>query len=441
MSKNNLQPILAPTTFTYIDVFAGCGGLSLGLKQAGWEGLFAVERSAMAFETLKHNLIAPVDGHFKTWPKWLPKEPTSVQSLTGKYSRYLADLRGKVMLIAGGPPCQGFSSAGKRDPSDKRNQLFRSYIAVVKAVRPAIVMLENVKGITTHFGGKPVKRGPGRPVEPYSIKIKRGLEKLGYRMFLHQMLASEYGVPQTRVRFIAIGVDSEQFGACPIQSPVTFLTVGRHAFLESKGLPTDRAVTSSEALSDLLKDPAALVDSPDSPRFKAGKYVMARSAFQQLMRGNIGVGAIADSHRFVRHTATVAKRFAEIQATCRKGRKLSDDDRTRFGMKKECTVPLDGDLPSPTLTTLPDDILHYLQPRILTVREYARLQSFPDSFHFKSKYTTGGKLRKQECPRYTQVGNAVPPLFAEALGLAIREFILTLRGSIEKPTASQRSVA
>jgi DNA (cytosine-5)-methyltransferase 1 len=87
-----------------------------------------------------------------------------------------------------------------------------------------------------------------------------------------------------------------------------------------------------------------------------------------------------------------------------------------LGMLKHRTVPMHPGKPAPTLTTLPDDILHYDEPRILTVREYARLQSFPDWFRFKGKYTTGGQSRRTECPRYTQVGNAVPPLLGRAIG-------------------------
>jgi DNA (cytosine-5)-methyltransferase 1 len=77
------------------------------------------------------------------------------------------------------------------------------------------------------------------------------------------------------------------------------------------------------------------------------------------------------------------------------------------------------DQPAPTITTLPDDVLHYAEPRILTVRESARLQSFPDWFRFRGNFTTGGERRKKECPRYTQVGNAVPPYLGRAIGLAI----------------------
>jgi len=93
-----------------------------------------------------------------------------------------------------------------------------------------------------------------------------------------------------------------------------------------------------------------------------------------------------------------------------------------MSLRKLRIVPLDPDRPSHTVTTLPDDILHYKEPRILSVRESARIQSFPDWFIFKGKFTTGGNRRKRECPRYTQVGNAVPPLLAQAWGSAIASF-------------------
>lgn len=82
-----------------------------------------------------------------------------------------------------------------------------------------------------------------------------------------------------------------------------------------------------------------------------------------------------------------------------------------------------GSLPAPTITTLPDDYIHYCEPRIFTVREYARIQSFNDWFEFKGKYTTGGKLRTKEVPRYTQIGNAIPPLFGEQVGVTLNKLL------------------
>jgi DNA (cytosine-5)-methyltransferase 1 len=106
---------------------------------------------------------------------------------------------------------------------------------------------------------------------------------------------------------------------------------------------------------------------------------------------------------------------------------LSQTYKDKFGLKKRNIIPLDGgensDAICPVLTTLPDDYIHYSEPRILTVREYARIQSFPDYYEFKSKYTTGGDRRKTQVPRYTQLGNAFPPLFAELTGIVLAQIL------------------
>lgn len=413
----------APRNLTCIDLFAGCGGLSLGLHQAGWEGVFAVERSPMAFETLSHNLVSK-PGHFPHWPSWFPKEACSIQKLIRKYRTELKDLRGKVMLVAGGPPCQGFSYAGKRRQHDPRNQLYKSYLEVVGLVRPALVLLENVTGITSEFGGRK-KRGRGQPPMPYSKRIMRALtKKFGYTMCDTEVLASDFGVPQSRVRFVAIGVDPSQFknDVAPLE-PDQLLESIKRTLLSSHNLPVDRPVTCREALSDLEYDAGNLAESPDTKSYKAGRYAEASTSYQRLMRGNLRKGDVVDSHRFVKHCAPIVARFAKILRECPRGKNLPDDFKQANGINKACIVPLDPSKPSSTLTTIPDDMIHYSQPRVLTVRECARLQSFPDWFAIRNKYTTGGRRRKVECPRYTQVGNAVPPLLAEALGRALARWV------------------
>jgi DNA (cytosine-5)-methyltransferase 1 len=123
--------------------------------------------------------------------------------------------------------------------------------------------------------------------------------------------------------------------------------------------------------------------------------------------------------RLADHAPSTIKRFQWIQDNCRSGVVLRNSEIKKFKTKKQVQVVLEASKPSHTLTTLPDDLLHYSEPRILTVREFARLQSFPDWFQFRGKYTTGGDRRTRECPRYTQVGNAVAPLVAQALGNSI----------------------
>ena len=136
----------------YIDLFAGCGGLSLGLANAGWKGLFAIEKNPDAFLTLKHNLIDNKK-HF-SWPDWLPQKSYDINYFLRKYKNELERLKGKVTLVAGGPPCQGFSTAGARKEDDKRNKLVHSYIKFIKIVRPKLIFFENVKGFTFEFRKK-----------------------------------------------------------------------------------------------------------------------------------------------------------------------------------------------------------------------------------------------------------------------------------------------
>ena len=174
----------------YIDLFSGCGGLALGLHNAGWQGTFAIEKSADAFSTLKFNLIDKKN-NFK-WPDWLPKTNHDINNIIANYSNELKALRGKISLIAGGPPCQGFSMAGRRREDDERNKLIDSYIQFIKLVEPEILFFENVKGFTIGFK-KDNKRG-----EAYSVYVVSQLEKLGYDVKGQIIDFSEYGVPQKR---------------------------------------------------------------------------------------------------------------------------------------------------------------------------------------------------------------------------------------------------
>ena len=128
-----------------IELFAGCGGLALGMHRAGWEGLFAVERDPMAFETLETNLVdakAPFRA-FAQWPNWMPRQSTDLVALLDDkdFCDHLRGLRGTVDLIAGGPPCQGFSVGGKRDGEDERNSLVYRMLDFVELVQPRAVLM------------------------------------------------------------------------------------------------------------------------------------------------------------------------------------------------------------------------------------------------------------------------------------------------------------
>jgi DNA (cytosine-5)-methyltransferase 1 len=399
---------------TVIDLFAGCGGLSLGLYQAGWTGLFAVEKNAFAFETLKYNLIDNKK-HFN-WPDWLPQTEHDINEVLKKYSKQLKSLRGKVDLVAGGPPCQGFSMAGKRVEEDVRNQLVFSYIKFIKSVQPKMILFENVKGFTYAFD-KYKKDG----AEPYSHKVIRGLEALGYNVKPHVIDFSNYGVPQRRKRFILVGIQKK------LGSPDDFenmLKNNRDVFLESKGLKSTN--TLQDAISDLLRSNGE-VPSPDRKGFYSGKYgKMNLTAYQKLMRGDYPqTHEIADSHSFAKHKPEKIDCYKRLLAEYpQRGKRIDGKARELWGIMQRGITVLDPNAVSPTITGHPDDYLHYSEPRIMTVRECARIQSFPDWYEIKKKYTTGGKMRKLEVPRYTQIGNAIPPLFAELAGMVLKKMLL-----------------
>lgn len=403
----------------FIDLCAGCGGLSLGLLNAGWRGLLAVEKDQHAFASLSYNLLKKETPHFD-WPLWLPKESNSLEHLTSNYWGGLKKLRGQVDLLAGGPPCQGFSTFGQRHAHDPRNQVFRHYLKLVSLVQPSMVLMENVRGILYPFKTNDSTNGENRKPLVYAEIIKKALQE-DYVVWSDIVQAKDYGVPQTRPRFILIGVRKEGRSDLSNLNPFKILERNRMRFLRSNGLD-DCPVSARQALSDLCKTGNRLEACIERPSFKQGAYGKQVSNYQRLMHGNLN-GAIADSHRFANHLPSTIEKFAWFQSNCAKGKKIEQAQRGKYANKKHTVYILDPDLPAPTVTTLPDDIIHYSEPRILTVREMARLQSFPDEFEFKGKYTTGGDRRTKECPRYTQVGNAVPPLLGQALGHTLIQFL------------------
>lgn len=394
-------------SFSYIDIFAGCGGLSLGLHNAGWRGLFAIEKNPMAFETLHHNLIVKKD-HFD-WPAWLPIQAHDINVVLCEHRDELKALNGKVDLVAGGPPCQGFSFAGRRWEHDERNKLAESYVNFIDLVRPKILFFENVRGFTAPF----IRRSSEG--NTYSKIVTAKLEALEYNVEPKIIDFSEFGVPQRRRRFILIGVnekgDAKQF--------FEKLQERKKSFLTRKGLPV--TITAKDALSDIEREQGEH-PSLDSNNFQAGEYGKPMNNYQKLMREGL-TSEYPDSHRFANHKPKTIERFREFLEVYPRNKNVASLYRKNVDYKKNCLILLDPNAPSPTLTTLPDDYVHYSEPRILTVREFARLQSFNDWYEFKDKYTTGGKLRKFEVPRYSQVGNAIPPLFAEQAGHVLKVMI------------------
>lgn len=404
---------------TSIDLFAGCGGLSLGLHRAGWDGLFAIERDPMAFDTLRTNLVddaAPFLA-FQKWPAWVPREPHDIVAfLSSDANReHLRGLRGSVTLIAGGPPCQGFSIGGARNGTDERNHLVHQLLLMVELMRPEVALIENVEGITRRFQSRPRDGGTGSVAD----EVVEAFTKLGYRANYGVADASRFGVPQTRRRAIIIAVRDDV-----VATPESFfekLEDVRAEHLRGLGLRADRPVTAGEALIDLVNTKVR-VPCPDSAKFDTSPFGTARSAYSKLMRGGARTGSIPDSHRYTKHGERVLELYDEAHKSQPKGR-LSKAFLMSMGTKKDKKVLIDPDRPVSTITTHPDEFIHFAEPRNVTVREMARLQSFPDAFHFRGRYTINGPRRKFDVARCSQVGNAVPPHFAQAIGSAVRAML------------------
>uniref|UniRef100_UPI00404AFA4F DNA cytosine methyltransferase n=1 Tax=Fulvivirga sp. TaxID=1931237 RepID=UPI00404AFA4F len=409
--KNKKKPV-------YIDLFAGCGGLSLGLFNTGlWKGKFAIEKSPDAFRTLEYNLIDKKK-HFD-WPDWLPKTNHDINEVIKNYKDNLKSLKGKIDLVAGGPPCQGFSTAGRRIEGDSRNELIKSYIKFIRLVQPKVIFFENVKGFTQKFDKNKIKG------KIYSEYVTNALEYdspkgdfQGYKVEGKLIDFSEFGIPQKRTRFILVGIRKDIVSQVKPNGFFEQIQSQKESFLIKKGIGLTNSL--EDAISDLLK--INEVVSPDTKSFTAGLYNPIQSKYQKLLRGRVD-SKIPDSHRFAKHNEDTLRKFEFILQNAEKNKTLSYELKERFNLKKRTVIPLSGNRPTPTITTLPDDYIHYCEPRIFTVREYARIQSFNDWYEFKGKYTTGGKRRTQEVPRYSQIGNAIPPLFGEQAGLILNSVL------------------
>ena len=394
----------------FLDAFAGCGGLSLGLKRAGWQGVFAIEKDPCAFETLDANFPPGAGWLSYSWPSGIERKAWDIEDLLRDRAEALAGLEGQIELLAGGPPCQGFSVAGRRRREDPRNGLVGAYVKLVSVLRPKLVLMENVRGFAVAFKSESME---GRV--NFATELE---EQLGgdYDIATAILRASDYGVPQVRPRFILIGAAKDLGCGTDVAQFFEGLRADTMRFLHERGLPCK--ATSSDAISDLEVERNGTVACPDTKGFEATGYSGPRTAYQRVMRDG-HTGSPSDM-RLARHRDSTRARFKSlIKAACEEGRlnvTVSPETKKTFGIKKAALRVLDPLRPAPTVTSLPDDLIHYSEPRTLTVRENARLQSCPDGFSFRGKYTTGGDRRVREVPRFTQVANAVAPLLAEQLG-------------------------
>ena len=193
----------------FIDLFAGCGGLSLGALRAGFTGEIAIEYQENAFNTLRHNLIHHDQEKVRAksnisgfdWPLEIPQKHHDIKSFLTENKDYLKSTKGQVDLIVGGPPCQGFSNAGKRKEEDPRNQLYKSYLSFVNLVQPKIILIENVAGIASKFS---------QSSQSYKDNIISKLKK-DYYVDRDLLTSNIFGVPQKRKRYIILGFKKTEF--------------------------------------------------------------------------------------------------------------------------------------------------------------------------------------------------------------------------------------
>jgi len=349
---------------TAIDLFSGCGGLSFGFESSGIHTGLAIDNWPDALKTFSRNHPKSRTEHFDLGAKNL--KPV-MNSLTDS------------QIVFGGPPCQGFSISGKRDPNDPRNLLYRGFFEVVAEVRPRVFVMENVPNLASMDGGRLIQ------------EIENDFESLGYSLNRKILLASDFGVPQNRRRLILVGTLSER----------TF------EFPQGTSLLPEQKVTCREALSDL----------PEFSLEEGSMYqTEPESNYQKLMR--VSSNGIFN-HTITEHSEQTIRiinlvpdggNYKDLPLELQSTRKVNIA-WTRYSSKK----------PSLTIDTGHRHHFHYSFNRIPTVRESARLQSFPDSFIFEGSKTS----------QYKQVGNAVPPLMAKALGDSIRQYLNDEKGNMK----------
>lgn len=375
-----------------VDLFAGCGGLGLGFHNAGFETILANELHPDPAETYVKNLLQ------KHPERMLVGSISKVFS--NKNLRQIGINKKDITCVAGGPPCQGFSMAGAGIADDPRNRLYKEYLRTVRFLKPKTVVFENVPGFATRYG----------------LGLREHLEKslgsMGYEIASGVVRAMDYGVPQLRRRFICIGVRKSILKGRKLTLPPATWTEGE---IRSK-LMTKQVIGDLDVYVERGGYGTGINFGPE-PYLKP-----ARTEFQKEMRAVTGTTKKGQTWNTLipRHTKQVSARMRKYQQGATRESLLN----TNLATKKHSQRVLIADKPPQiTVVSLPDDYIHYNTrlPRTLSVRECARLQTFPDHFIFYGKRTTGGLRRRVDVPQYTQVGNAIPP----RLGNAIAQYLLS----------------
>ncbi|MCR4930521.1 MAG: DNA cytosine methyltransferase [Lachnospiraceae bacterium] len=427
-----------------IDLFCGAGGCSEGLIQAGFHILFSSDISDMVEVTYRHRheQLGLIQGR-NTW-----FERSDIKDLTGeKIKECITNLeifKGKdlpdIDLMIGGPSCQGFSRAGRRDKSDPRNMLFGEYVRVISEIKPKYIVLENVEGFTDmQFMGYKGITGieyPDGSVTPFILRSE--LNEIGYKTLEPRILnAADYGVPQRRNRIIFMGYRGDM---TPPKYPEPKVKPDKHlSLLDAIGdLITDpdirkqnnKRVRPYQKESQLGRTPG--IDGKPIPGPKKamnmelpGSSDLVCERFDLFRQGETGTLLkkrvmeegidISDKPNLIKLCSEKFGMSEKKTVELFKNAKATPEQVDVLLTKKNIRLRFDSKLPAATIVSIADDYISPWEPRTFSVREMARCQSFDDSFEFLGKRTTGGLRRRVEVPQYTQVGNAVPPLLAKAI--------------------------
>ena len=399
MKFSEFYTLRPPTAFvgkrtrpTAVDLFCGAGGLSLGLVNAGWDLRLGADANSACATTHRANFpdMAFHEGNIRDLA------PSRILELAGLRS-------GELDLLAGGPPCQGFSIIGQRSVSDPRNSLFGRFLEIAAQLRPKVVLIENVPGLATLEGGSVL------------AEVSRQFDSMGYDADCAELVAAQYGVPQLRWRlvFLAWRRDLRKRGGFP---PPSHGQARIGDLVPNRTIPAsllDGFLTTYDAIGDL--PPIAAGESasdymkePDTPYQKAMRAdcggMLTNHYAPRLSEVNIErIEALApgqDWRSLPRHLLPPGMQKALLKDHTRRFRRMTWDGVPRSIITR-FRDPKSG------------EYTHQDQSRTISIREAARIQSFPDWFTFEGGLTD----------LYDQVGNAVPPLMAKAIGLEILELL------------------
>lgn len=422
-----IVPCAKKPMLSFIDLFAGCGGLSLGLERAGFTPLLVNELNSDAMSTYLLN-------RRDEFPWLCDNNVSNVKDLVlnaslldGFRNSIKKDFgidiyNGELDLICGGPPCQGFSGLGiRRSYSVEKKQLPSNYLYqdmafLVNKIRPKIFLFENVRGLLSARWTDDGEKG-----EIFKDVLKTFREIGAYHIRYKLVHAKDYGVPQNRPRILIVGLRTDVFPEPTVKSDDAVLS----------GLlpkPVGGYPTIEELLGDLM-----------DPTYQRGSITKTyprspQNDYQRRLRtrrdGTVyAAGDAVSEMEYSNHSDFIVEKFTAMIAN---GGEIPERFRTKKFAQK--VLPRQWGKEGPTITacSAPDDYVHFAQPRSLTVREWARLQTFPDWYVFAGKRTTGGLRRAgnpregifdRELPKYTQVGNAVPVELAYNIGRHFRRLL------------------